>query len=95
MQHGNYQPDADARINWQIIRHLTPYLLESRYRVTLALVFLLLAKGAVLLIPFLLKQLVDSLDGQPSQALASALLAAIVLAYGAARFSNVFFAELR
>ena len=95
MQHGNHQPDADARINWQIIRHLTPYLLESRYRVALALVFLLLAKGAVLLIPFLLKYLVDSLDGQPAQALAPALLAAIVLAYGAARFSNVFFAELR
>ena len=95
MQHGNFNPEPDARINWQIIRHLIPYLLESRYRVGLALAFLLLAKGAILLIPFLLKYLVDSLDGQPLQTLAPGLLAALVLAYGAARFSNVFFAELR
>ncbi len=95
MQHGNFDADPDSRINWQIIRHLIPYLLESRYRVGLALVFLLLAKGAILLIPFLLKHLVDSLDGQPLETLAPGLLVAMVLAYGAARFSNVFFSELR
>ena len=95
MQHGNFDAEPDSRINWQIIRHLIPYLLESRYRVGLALVFLLLAKGAILLIPFLLKHLVDSLDGQPLETLAPGLLIAMVLAYGAARFSNVFFAELR
>ena len=95
MQHGNFDAEPDSRINWQIIRHLIPYLLEPRYRVGLALVFLLLAKGAILLIPFLLKHLVDSLDGQPLETLAPGLLVAMVLAYGAARFSNVFFAELR
>ena len=95
MQHGNYNPDAESRVNWKIIKHLVPYLLESRYRVGLALAFLLLAKGAILLIPFLLKHLVDALDGQSVASLSSSLLLGLVLAYGAARFSNVFFSELR
>ena len=95
MRHGNFEPESDSRVNWQIIRHLIPYLLESRYRVLLALAFLVLAKGAILLIPFLLKDLVDSLQGQSLQTLAPSLLAGLVVAYGAARFSNVFFAELR
>lgn len=49
MRHGNFTPDPDSKVNWRIIRHLLPYLLESRYRVALALLFLLLAKGAILL----------------------------------------------
>ena len=95
MRHGNFTPDPDSKVNWRIIRHLLPYLLESRYRVALALLFLLLAKGAILLIPFLLKHLVDTLDGATAQALAPSLLLGLVVAYGAARFSNVFFSELR
>ena len=95
MRHGNFEADPDARINWRIISHLLPYLLESRYRVMLALACLLLAKGAILLIPFLLKHLVDALEGAPDVSLAPGLLMGMVLAYGAARFANVFFAELR
>jgi len=95
MQHGNFEPDPDGRVNWRIIRHLVPYLLESPYRVGLALACLLAAKGAILLIPFLLKHLVDSLDGQSAGELATGLMLGLVLAYGAARFSNVLFAELR
>jgi ATP-binding cassette subfamily B protein len=95
MRHGNFDVEPDARINWRIIKHLVPYLLESRNRVLLALACLLLAKGAILLIPFLLKYLVDALDGQAVQAVAPGLLTGLVLAYGAARFSNVLFSELR
>ena len=95
MRHGNYDAEPDARVNWRIIRHLLPYLRESRGRVLLALLCLLLAKGAILLIPFLLKYLVDTLDSDNLQALAPRLLLAMVLAYGAARFANVFFSELR
>lgn len=95
MRHGNYDADPDARVNWRIIRHLLPYLRESRSRVLMALLCLLLAKGAILLIPFLLKYLVDTLDSADLQALAPRLLVAMVLAYGAARFANVFFSELR
>jgi ABC-type transport system involved in Fe-S cluster assembly fused permease/ATPase subunit len=95
MRHGNYDADPDTRVNWRIIRHLVPYLRESRGRVLLALLCLLLAKAAILLIPFLLKYLVDTLDSDNLQALAPTLLLGMVLAYGAARFANVFFSELR
>lgn len=95
MQHGNFEADPDHKINWRIISHLTPYLLESRNRVLLAMLCLLLAKGAILIIPFLLKYLVDSMEGQNLQSLAPTVLLGLVVAYGAARFSNVFFGELR
>jgi ATP-binding cassette, subfamily B, heavy metal transporter len=87
--------DPEAKINWRIIRHLIPYLLESRYRVMLALACLVAAKGAILLIPFLLKYLVDSLEGVSAADLAPTVLLGLVVAYGAARFANVFFGELR
>jgi len=95
MRHGNYQDDSDKPVNWRIVKHLIPYLMESRMRVALAMVCLLLAKGAILLIPFLLKYLVDSLEGASLQSLAPTLLLGLVVAYGAARFANVFFSELR
>ncbi len=95
MRHFKSDTDPEARINWQIVRHLIPYLLESRYRVLLALTCLVAAKGAILVIPFLLKHLVDTLEGSPTVALAPALLLGMVLAYGGARFANVFFGELR
>jgi ATP-binding cassette subfamily B protein len=94
MRHGNYEND-EGPINWRIIRHLIPYLLESRNRVAVAMLCLLLAKGSILIIPFLLKYLVDALEGADLQSLAPGLLLGLVVAYGAARFSNVFFAELR
>jgi ATP-binding cassette subfamily B protein len=87
--------DPAARINWRIISHLIPYLRESSGRVALALLCLVLAKAAILVIPFLLKFLVDSLDGKNLQQLAPSLLLGAVLAYGGARFANVFFGELR
>ncbi len=87
--------DPDATINWGILRHLVPYLLESRYRVMLAMACLVAAKLAVLGIPFLLKYLVDSLESGNLASLAPTLLVGLVLAYGGARFANVFFGELR
>ena len=95
MRHGNFEPDPDHRINWRIVSHLLPYLRESRSRVLFALLCLLLAKGAILVIPFLLKDLVDALDGRNVQALAPTVLFGLVVAYGGARFANVFFGELR
>jgi ATP-binding cassette, subfamily B, heavy metal transporter len=95
MRHGNYDADPTARANWRIIRHLVLSLHESHNRVLLALLCLLLAKGAILLIPFLLKHFVDTLDSGDLQALAPALLLGLVTDYGAARFANVFFSELR
>jgi ATP-binding cassette subfamily B protein len=95
MRHGNYDQGEEGPVNWRIIRHLIPYLMESRKRVALAMGCLLLAKGSILLIPFLLKYLVDAMEGASLQSLAPSLLLGLVVAYGAARFANVFFAELR
>ena len=86
--------EPDTPVNWRIIKHLIPYLLESRNRVLLAMACLVAAKGAILVIPFLLKYLVDSLEAGAA-AVAPTLLAGLVLAYGGARFANVFFGELR
>jgi len=95
MRHGRSDVDLNTPVNWRIVKHLVPYLLESRNRVLLALACLVTAKAAILLIPFLLKHLVDSLEGQSVRDLTTSLLVGLVVAYGAARFANVFFGELR
>ena len=76
---------------WQ---RLSPILGASRQRVGLALLCLLGAKAGLLCIPFLLKALVDGLDTSADQ-LALQVVLLLVVAYGAARFSNTFFGELR
>lgn len=77
-----------------IYRRLAPVLRENRQRVLLALLCLIAAKAGLLLIPFLLKALVDGLDaGAKGTPLMFLLL--LVLAYGAARLANTLFGELR
>jgi ATP-binding cassette subfamily B protein len=87
------QRDLLRRI-WQ---RLAPVIRENRARVALALACLLAAKGGLLLIPFLLKALVDGLDAAdaltPAEPMSWLLL--LVLAYGSARLANTLFAELR
>jgi ATP-binding cassette subfamily B protein len=95
MRHGNYDNEQDLPVNWRVVSHLWPFLWDSRQRVLLALACLLLAKGAVIAIPFLLKFLVDALEQTGPGELSLMTLAALVVAYGAARFSNVLFGELR
>ncbi|GAB5453595.1 MAG: ABC transporter ATP-binding protein/permease [Halioglobus sp.] len=95
MRHGNFEHEPNTPVNWRIITQLTPYLRESIGRVTLAMLCLILAKGAILVIPFLLKYLVDSLNSASAESVATSVLIGLVLAYGAARFSNVLFSELR
>lgn len=77
-----------------IARHLGPVLRDNRSRVVLALACLLGAKGAILLIPFLLKALVDGLEAG-IEATPAMLVLLLVLAYGGARFANTLFGELR
>ncbi|MFT6052459.1 MAG: ABC-type transport system involved in Fe-S cluster assembly fused permease/ATPase subunit [Halioglobus sp.] len=95
MQHSDSDPADGQRLNWGLIKRLWPYLKDSRNRVLAALLCLLLAKGAVLSIPFILKNLVDGLDGRNAQLTVASVLIGLVIAYGAARFASVFFGELR
>lgn len=98
MQHmQGMPPSADTKHDWRVVARLIPYLWRFRTRVLLALFLLVLAKAANVLVPVSLKYIVDALD--PSlQGGAAALLVvplSLVLAYGALRFSAVFFGELR
>jgi ATP-binding cassette subfamily B protein len=86
--------DARPGLLRAIYRRLEPVLRENRGRVLLALSCLLAAKAGLLLIPFLLKALVDGLDGATADT-PMLLLLLLVLAYGAARLGNTLFSELR
>jgi len=69
-----------------------PYLWEFKWRVLIALAFLVTAKLANVGVPLVLKEIVDALDPQ------TAILAvpfALLAAYGLLRFSTTLFAELR
>jgi ABC-type transport system involved in Fe-S cluster assembly fused permease/ATPase subunit len=94
----NATPGAAAppRSDWQTLRKLLPYVWQWRWRVLVALSFLVAAKVANIGVPLVLKQLVDALDlkpGDPRTALAVPV--ALLLAYGALRVSITLFTELR
>ncbi|MCL1092478.1 ABCB family ABC transporter ATP-binding protein/permease [Shewanella kaireitica] len=83
-----------GKLNWHVLKLLWPYLLEFKQRVGLALLCLIVAKGASVGLPFVLKALVDdlTLDGK------SALLAVpvgLVVAYGGIRLLNTIISEVR
>lgn len=96
MRHRHYSLDPDAKFNWQVFRLIWPYLLEYKRRIGVALLFLIAAKLANVVGPFILKYVVDSLDVKAGDVEAIAVVpVALVLAYGLARFGNVLFGELR
>lgn len=83
-------------MKWHVLKLIWPYLLEYKGRTFLALFCLALAKLSSICLPFILKYLVDNLDGQLSQAGALVVVpVALILGYGAARFMNVIFNEIR
>jgi ATP-binding cassette subfamily B protein len=87
------KPQAPARrSDWHVLPLLLPYLWEYRWRVGIALVFLVAAKLANVAVPLVLKEVVDGLD--PTLA-ALTVPAALLAAYGLLRFSTTLFAELR
>ncbi|MEE4202931.1 MAG: ABC transporter ATP-binding protein/permease [Halieaceae bacterium] len=84
-------PSSTLRRLWEYLR---PVLAAHWLRVAIAFACLLAAKGGLLVIPFLLKALVDRLDGTGT-ATSVALVVALVIAYGGARFANTLFGEIR
>ena len=90
-------PDENIKgFSWQAVKMLSPYLMEHKTRVVLALSCLILAKVASVGLPFILKHIVDDLE-QANDALVVAMSVpvALVLAYGAVRFFNVILGEIR
>ncbi len=86
---------AGKDVNWSILRQLLPYLFEFRSRILLAVLCLIGAKVASVGLPFILKHLVDDLEGSTKAGALLALPLGLLLAYGVVRFSNVLFGELR
>jgi ATP-binding cassette, subfamily B, heavy metal transporter len=85
-----------ARSDWGTLRKLLPYLWRYRWRVALALGFMVAAKAANVSVPLLLKQLVDKLSIQPGSAAALMVVpVGLLVAYAGLRFSTSLFTELR
>ena len=96
------QPAA-TRSDWATLQRLFPYLWAYKWRVMLALGFMVAAKGANVSVPLLLKELVDAMTPAVGRATGLApgmeglliVPVGLLLAYGALRFSTSLFTELR
>jgi ATP-binding cassette subfamily B protein len=93
-------PDSAAnqgtRNDWATLKTLFPYLWAYKWRVSLALVFLVGAKLANVGVPLVLKKLIDGLTIKPGDPQALLVLPlGILIAYGALRLSTTLFTELR
>jgi ATP-binding cassette subfamily B protein len=84
---------TDKRNDVKTIRALLPYLWDYRGRVALALLALILAKGANVAVPLALKGIVDGLDQPEGQQLV--LPVVLLLTYGLLRLSSSLFNEMR
>ena len=83
-----------AERDLRVLASVLPFLLEFRFRVAISVALLLASTGTSLLVPWLLKLIVDNLDATqvgPTLTVPMALL----VAYGLARFSITVFGELR
>ena len=84
------------RSDWATLTRLFPYLWQYKWRVALALGFMVAAKVANVSVPLLLKELVDAMTippGSPQALLVVPL--GLLVAYGALRLSTTVFTELR
>jgi ATP-binding cassette subfamily B protein len=92
----NNNQAAQKRGDWGTVKTLLPYLWAYKWRVLLALTFLVGAKLANVAVPLVLKELVDRLSISPANPQALMVLPLTVLiAYGALRLSTTLFTELR
>lgn len=87
---------AHPRSDWGTLAKLLPYLWRYRWRVGIALSFLLAAKAANVSVPLLLKELIDSLSIKPGSPAALLVVpVGLLVAYGLLRLSTSLFTELR
>jgi len=84
---------SHERDDLKTIRSLTPFLWSWRGRVGVALLALIMAKGANVAIPLMLKGIIDSLNADNNEQLI--LPIALLLGYGALKMGSSLFNELR
>jgi ABC-type transport system involved in Fe-S cluster assembly fused permease/ATPase subunit len=99
LAHARSVPTADPaqrRSDWATLGRLLPYLWQYRWRVGLALAFMIGAKVANVSVPVLLKTLIDDLSITASDPRAFVVVPiGLLLAYGGLRLSTSLFTELR
>lgn len=83
----------DAMNLRQSIKTLWPYITQFKGRVFIAAMALVGAKGATLLMPWALKEIIDSVDKSIHPVLFIPTL--LLIMYGALRFASVFLGEIR
>ena len=88
------------RSGMQTVLSLLPYLWPkdnpaARFRVVVALVFMVAAKGATVLVPVFYGRVVDALAPREGAAAMVAIPVALVIAYGLLRVGSAGFGELR
>ena len=89
-------PAAPRRSDWATLSRLLPYLWQYKWRVIVAIAFMVGAKVANVGVPVLLKNLIDTMDIQPGNPAAVLVVpAGLLLAYGLLRLSTSLFTELR
>ena len=82
--------------DWQTLQRLVPYLWQYKWRVVLALGFMVGAKLANVGVPVLLKELVDAMSLKPGDARALLVVpVALLLTYGGLRLATSALTELR
>lgn len=84
--------EPKPKSDWRVVKTLLPYLWDFRWRVALALTFLVVAKLANIAVPLVLKEIIDSLDKDKA---VLAVPFALLAAYGLLRLSSTLFGELR
>jgi ABC-type transport system involved in Fe-S cluster assembly fused permease/ATPase subunit len=80
-------------MEWKAVRHLLPYLRHFPARIGIAMLLLVAAKLANVALPYVLKLIVDGLDGDKTQMLVVPV--GLLLGYGALRFATVALGEVR
>ncbi|MDI9331287.1 MAG: ABC transporter ATP-binding protein/permease [Alphaproteobacteria bacterium] len=95
--HGAPGPQAPrTRKDSEILARLLPYLWAYKWRVAVALAFMVAAKLANVGVPMVLKELVDAMAPQPGSPVAVLLVpVTLLLGYGLLRFGVSMFTELR
>jgi len=96
MRPTSYSENEATTINWQAFKLILPYLFEFKKRIGFAMLCLILTKIASVYLPFILKDIVDTLDAKAPENLQALVVPfGLVLAYGSVRLAIVVFAEIR
>ena len=96
MRRSSYPEHEVNTVNWQAFKLILPYLFEFKKRIAFAFCCLILTKVGSVYLPFILKDIVDTLDAKAPENMQTLVVPlGLVLAYGLVRLSIVVFAEVR